>query len=128
MIHVITEPACFLESSSSCIDLIFTNQPNIIMDSGIQSPPYGKYNHQIKYSKFDLKIEYPPSSSRKNWDYNVSETDSINPFIESFDWSYLFSDKNGHEQKDLLTKHYLILFTILFLTKLCYTMIKLFLG
>ena len=33
MKQLITEPAHILENTSSCIDLIFTNQPNIVLDS-----------------------------------------------------------------------------------------------
>ena len=33
--QVITEPTHTLENSFSCIDLIFSNQPNRIMDSGV---------------------------------------------------------------------------------------------
>ena len=35
MKQVITEPTHILENSSSCIDLIFSNQPNLIMDSAV---------------------------------------------------------------------------------------------
>ena len=33
--QVIHEPTHILESSSSCIDLIFTSQPNLITESGV---------------------------------------------------------------------------------------------
>ena len=37
----------------------------------------------------------------KIWDKHRSETDSINYSIEIFYWSYLFSGKNVHRQKEL---------------------------
>ena len=46
----ITEPAHILENSASCIDLIFTNQPSIITDSGVHSSP-----HEIIYSDATIK-------------------------------------------------------------------------
>ena len=75
MKQVITEPTHILESSASCIDLIFTNQPNIVMDSGVHLSLHEKCHHQIIYSKLNLRIEYPPPYIRKIWDYNRSETD-----------------------------------------------------
>ena len=36
-IHVISDPIHILESSSSCIDLIFTSEPNLVMNSGVHS-------------------------------------------------------------------------------------------
>ena len=100
-----------MESSASYIDLIFTNQPNIVMDSGVHLSLHGKCHHQIIYSRLKLKIEYPPPYIRKIWDYNRSETDSINRSIEIFDWSYLFSGKNKvHEQVELFNKTLLNIF------------------
>ena len=57
MKQVITEPTHILESSACCIKLIFTNQTNIIMDSGVHLSLHEKCDHQIIYSKFNLRIE-----------------------------------------------------------------------
>ena len=110
MKQVITEPTHILESSASCIDLIFTNQPNIVMDSGVHLSLHEKCHHQIIYSKLNLRIEYPPPYIRKIWDYNRPETDSINRSIEIFDWPSLFSGKNVHEQVELFNKTLLNIF------------------
>ena len=84
-----------LQSSVSCIDPISTNQPNIVMDSGVHLSEYEKCLHQIIYSKLTLKIEHPTPYIYKIWDLSRSETDSINRSIEIFDWSYLFSGRKG---------------------------------
>ena len=68
MKQVITEPTRILECSASCEDLLFTNQPNIVMDSGIHLSLHEKCHHQIIYSKLNLKIECPPPYIRKIWD------------------------------------------------------------
>ena len=105
-----TEPTHISESFSSCIDCIFSNQPNLIMDSGVHPTLHSKCHHQIIYSKLNLKIEYPPPYTRKIWNYSRSETDLINHSIESFDWSKLFSGKNVHEQVELFNKTLLNIF------------------
>ena len=110
MKQVITEPTHILENSSSCIDLIFSNQPNLIMDSGVHPALHSKCHHQIFYAKPNLKIEYRPPYTRKIWNYSRSETDLINRSIESFDWSKLFSGKNVHEQVELFNKTLLNIF------------------
>ena len=33
--QIIKEPAHILENSSSCIDVIFTTQPNLVLESGV---------------------------------------------------------------------------------------------
>ena len=59
MKQVITEPTHILENSSSCTELIFSYQPNLIMDSGVHPTLNSKCHHQIIYSNVNLKIEYP---------------------------------------------------------------------
>ena len=108
--QVITKPTHILESSSSCIDFIFTNQPNIVMESGVHLSQHEKCHHQITYSKLNLRIEYPSPYIRKTWDYNRFETDSIYRSIEIFHWSYLFLHKNVHEQVELFNKMLLNIF------------------
>ena len=110
MKQLISEPTHILQQSSSCIDLIFTNQPNIVMDSGVDSSLHPKCHHQIIYSKLNLKIEYPPPYIRKIWNYNRAETDLINRAIENCDWPSLFLGKNVHQQVEIFNKTLLNIF------------------
>ena len=47
-------------SSSSCTDLIFMSQPNLIIESGVHSSLHSNCHHQIIFAKFNLEIVYPP--------------------------------------------------------------------
>ena len=58
--QIINEPTQILPNSSSCIDLIFTFQPNMVIESGIYSSLLSSCHHQIGFAKFNLKICYPP--------------------------------------------------------------------
>ena len=82
MKQVITESTHILENLSSCIDLIFSYQPSLIMDSGVHPTLHSKCHHHIIYAKLNLKIGYPPPYTRKIWNYSRSETDLINRSIE----------------------------------------------
>ena len=53
--EVINEPTHILENSSSCIDLIFTSQPNLITESGVHPSLNPNCHHQVIYAKFNLK-------------------------------------------------------------------------
>ena len=46
MSQLIQEPTHILNSSSSCIDLIFISQPNLVMESGIHSPLHSNCHHR----------------------------------------------------------------------------------
>ena len=63
--QVIKEPTHILNTSSSCIDLIFTSLPNLTIDSGVHSSLHPNCNHQIVYGKFNLEITYAPPYLRE---------------------------------------------------------------
>ena len=86
------------QHSSSCIDLIFVNQPNLVIDSGIHQSMYQNCHHQVIFCNLNLKIEYPPPCAREVWDYGKAQTDAINRAIDQFDWVNLFLDKSTNEQ------------------------------
>ena len=93
MKQLISEPIHFLQQCSGCIELTFTNQSNIVMDSGVDSSLKSKSDkcyHQIIYSKLNRKIEHPPPYIRKIWNYNKADTDLTNCSIKNFYWPSLF--------------------------------------
>ena len=57
--QLINEPTHFQANSSSCIDLIFTNQPKLSVNSGVHSSLHQNCHHQIVYPTFNLNIYYP---------------------------------------------------------------------
>ena len=67
--QLISEPTHLLPTSTSCIDLIFTDQSNLVVDSGTHSSLNPKCHHQITYCKLNLNIKYPPPYERLVWDY-----------------------------------------------------------
>ena len=100
--QLISDPTHLLPNSSFCIDLIFTDQPNLAVDSGVHPTLHGKCHHQIIFSKFNLMIEYPPPYERLVWDYKKANVDSIQKALEKIDWGFLFSNKSVHQQVKIL--------------------------
>ena len=110
MKQMITDPTHILENTSSYIDVIFTTQPNIILDSGIHSSLHPKCHHQIIYSKLNLKIEYPPPYTREIWDYNKTETELIALLKMLIGVTNLFLGKNVHEPVEIFNQTILNIF------------------
>ena len=54
--QLIDEPTHILKNSSSCIDLIFTNQPNLIVVRGTH-PSFHENQHQITFANASLRVE-----------------------------------------------------------------------
>ena len=63
--QIINEPTDIIGDSSSSIDLIFSLQPNLVMESGVHSSLHPDYHHQITYAKFNLRIYCPPPYERE---------------------------------------------------------------
>ena len=57
--QIIKEPTHILENSSSCIDLIFTTQPNMVLEFGVHHSLHQNCHHQIIFAKFNMKVYYP---------------------------------------------------------------------
>ena len=53
--QLIQEPTHISSNSSSCIDLVFTFQANLVMESGVHSSLHENCHHQLAYAKFNLK-------------------------------------------------------------------------
>ena len=88
----INEPTNILPSLSSCIDLIFTNQPNITHNRVLPSL-HQNCHHQLIFAKVNMKIFYPPPNKRLVWDYRNANVEPINLAIESFNWENAFDGK-----------------------------------
>ena len=71
--QLISQPTHLLLTSSACIDLIFTDQPNLVVNSGVHPSLHKNCYHQITFWKLNLKIEY----ERLVWDHKKAYTNSI---------------------------------------------------
>ena len=84
--QVISEPTNFEPNKNpSCIDLVITDQPNLILDSGtrVSLDPY--CHHQIIYCKVNFRIPPPPSLDRKSWHFSRANLAAIKS-MTNFPW------------------------------------------
>ena len=109
--QIINESTHVLENSSSCIDLIFTLHPNLIVDSGVHSSLHPNCHHQIVYAKFNLKIHFPPPYEREIWYYGQGNTELIGRAVHEFIWQTAFSNLNKNETISFCNKTVLNIFT-----------------
>ena len=94
----INEPTHIQTSSSSCIDLIFTNQPNLSVNSGVHVSLHPNCHHQIIHSSFNLNISYPPLYQRLIWNYKKVNPKIIQKALDSVNWEILFDQKDINAQ------------------------------
>ena len=75
--QLISDPTHILPNSSTCIDLIFTDQPNLVVDSGVCPFLHTNCHHQITFCKFNFIIKYPPPYQCLGWDYKRANVHQI---------------------------------------------------
>ena len=101
MHQVIKEPTHILDTSSSCIDLIFTSQPNLIIEAVVHSSLHSNCHHQIIFAKFNLEAVYPPPYVREVWHYKDAYTELIRRAINESNWQRAFLNTNINEKVDI---------------------------
>ena len=89
--QIITEPTHFFrdDCKPSCIDLIITDQPNIVLNSGVRSSLDSAVKHQIVYCKMNFKIPPLPKYVRKIWHFNRANEKLISRAVSEFPWETL---------------------------------------
>ena len=103
--QMISEPTHLMGDSKSCIDLILTDQPNLIIESGVHQSLHEHYHHQIVHGKLSVSNIALPSYTRKIWYYGKADFVAIVKSIDIFKW-HEDLDKIGcpNEQVKLLNE------------------------
>ena len=67
--QLIDEPTNVRGDGMSSIDLIITDQPNMLVEAGVHPSLDECCQHQIVYGKVNKHLPPPPPYHRKIWDY-----------------------------------------------------------
>ena len=104
--QVISEPTNFEPGKTpSCIDLIVTDQPNIILESGTRASLDSSCHHQITHCKINYQIPPPLPFQRKIWHYDRADCAAIKRSLINFPWQqHLNINNNPNWQVETLTE------------------------
>ena len=84
--HLISEPTHLMGDSKSCIDLIFTDQPTLIMKSSFDPSLHEQCHHQIVYGKLSVSNVALPPYTRNIWNNDKADFVAIRKCIKMFAW------------------------------------------
>ena len=85
--QLISEPTNFEPGKKpSCIDIIVTDQPNIVLDGGTPASLDPFCHHQIIYCKVNIRIPPPLPFDRKIWHFNRANSAAIKRCMTNFPW------------------------------------------
>ena len=96
--QLINQPTHITKDKEFCID--FTSNPNLISSSGVELSLFEKCHRNIVWGKIGFKIPIPPPYMREVWDYKNASAESIQHYISSIDWDFLFWEKSINRKVD----------------------------
>ena len=107
--QLISEPTNFEPNKNpSCIDLIITDQPNIVLDSGTRTSLDSFCHHQITYCKVNFNIPPPPPFERNIWHYDRANIPLLKRSMLRFPWlQHLNINQDPNWQVKTFTKYFL---------------------
>ena len=108
--QVISQQTHLLQNSLFYIDLIFTDQLNLAVDSGFHPSLHPNCHHQIIFCKFNLMIEY----EHLVWDYKHSDENAIAKAFDQVDWNFQFLTKMPMNKSVFITELWWMFFQISF--------------
>ena len=92
-------------SLKTCIDLLFTDQPNLIIEPGVHPSLHDQCHHQIIYGKLSVSNIVLPPYTRRVWYYDKADFAAIRKSIEMFAWhKHLDNMTCPNEQVKLLNE------------------------
>ena len=107
--QLISEPTNFEPNKNpSCIDLVMTDQPNLVLDSGTRASLDSFCHHQITYCKVNVNIPPPPPFERKIWHYDRANIPLLKRSMSCFPWlQHLNINQDPNWQVKTFTKYFL---------------------
>ena len=88
----------------TCIDLVVTDQPNLVLDSGTRPSLDSFCHHQIIHCKFSFRIPPPPPYERKIWHFNSANIVAIKRSMLNLPWlQQLTLNRNSNWQVKTIT-------------------------
>ena len=87
LFQLVNEPTHIINESRSCIDLVISDQPNIINNCSIYPSLSKRCHHQINHVELNIGIPAIPPYTRKLWHFDRANIVSIRKSLNSVRWS-----------------------------------------
>ena len=101
--QLIEEQTNIRNEGCSCIDLIITDQPNMLVDYSVCPSLDEHCQHQIIHGKFNVSLPSPPQYKRIVWDYGKADVQMIIDSINKIDCTACFDGLTPTEIVEIFT-------------------------
>ncbi len=98
MYQLIREPTHFTNHSAYLLDLIITDAPGFIRNTGVL-PLMGNLGHTPIYGILNLNSKCQNSIKKTVWHYNNADTEGLNEHLLSINWEDLLGSRHDINEK-----------------------------
>lgn len=102
--QLINEPIHLTGNSCPCVDLTFTSQSHLVIESCVHFSLHPNGHHQLVFANFDVKIFYAQPCEHEICHYDKANTDLICRLIHEFSWEKRFSNTDANQNVYLFNK------------------------
>ena len=102
--QMIDKPTRCINELSSCIDLIFSSNVDLMKNCGVEQSLYETCHHNIIYGTLNFNIPLLVPYFREIWDYKDPNIECIHKSINNFDWTRAFQNRNRNDQYRISTE------------------------
>ena len=89
--QLVKQPRYIANKSNTCIDLVCTDQPNLILNNEIHPSLHSTCHHQVNYIRMNLKCPPPPPYKRFVWHYDRANEKNLCDAVTGYNWQLLNS-------------------------------------
>jgi hypothetical protein len=106
LFQLIKEPTYLAENYCSLLDLVITDSPGFIMNSGVGNP-VGDPNHCYVFCKIEIQYVKDIKYTREIWKYDEANSDELNNALEGCPWQVM----EVYDDIDDMAEYFMELFT-----------------
>ena len=86
--QTVNQPTNITSRTKHCIDLVATDQPNLILKNEVFPSLHTTCSHQLNLIKLDLKCPPPPPYILTVYHYARANVSSLKTSLTQFDWAH----------------------------------------
>ena len=84
--QLVNEPTHFIGNSNTCIDLVITDQPNLVNECFVVPSLHNRCHHFLNHAEINIINTPTPAYYRRIWHYNRANEEAIRAALFSFNW------------------------------------------
>ena len=84
--QLVEQPTYITNNSQTCIDILATDQPNLVLKNDVHPSLHSNCHHQINYAQLNFSCPPPPPHTRHIWHYSRADPDLLIKSANEYNW------------------------------------------